>query len=215
LSLFLLLESVPGGSDFEKILVLYLLTSQTENGLAVEVGVMFGKSAIAIAAAAKESNSTFMALDTWNTEQAAQYSSDPILIKSSEFWDRELMQDLAVNNIHFFNDDSIIFKGDSNTATHYWETQNILPRRSVTFLHIDANHDYDKVVTDIRVWLPFLASENIVVFDDTSWTAGNGPRKLVDLLAKRAKYKKVKDIAGSTIFWNLEVSDQNIWQDQK
>jgi hypothetical protein len=204
LSLFMLTESIPGGSNFEKMMLLYLLSSQINNGLMVEVGVMFGKSSIPITIAASESNSKFLAVDTWSDEEVIQHTAHEILKTSSLLWDKNLMHEVADQIIHLFNKDSTVFQGDSKSAVKKWVAEGKITKNSVTFLHVDANHDYDKIMEDVICWAPYLSEQNIVIFDDTDWSAGDGPRKIVDFLKDNAKYKKLIDYSGSTIFWNLD-----------
>ena len=39
----------------------------------------------------------------------------------------------------------------------------------VGLLHIDGNHDFDAVGTDVRLYFPKLAPKAFVVFDDINW----------------------------------------------
>jgi cephalosporin hydroxylase len=203
-SLFLLTQCIPGGSNFQKIILLYLLSAQTQNGVSIEVGVMLGKSAIPIAIGSKLSNSDFLAIDTWDDLEVIQHTADPILKSAATEWNRKLMQEIAQSIIHLFLSSAKVHKGDSNSALQDSTNQDILKKKKVTFLHVDANHDFDKVLGDFNSWAPLLADQNYVVFDDTHWRAGSGPRKLVNILIARASFSKVKDIAGSTIFWDLK-----------
>ena len=203
-SLFLLTQCIPGGSNFQKMILLYLLSAQKQNGLSVEVGVMLGKSAIPIAIGSKLSNSEFLAIDTWDDMEVIQHTADPILKSAATEWNRKLMQEIAQSNILLFLDSAKIHKGDSNSALEFLRNQDILKKNKVTFLHIDANHDFDKVLIDFNCWAPLLAEQNYVVFDDTQWRAGSGPRELVNILIEKASFSKVRDIAGSTIFWDLK-----------
>ena len=195
------IDGVVGATSTSKAWVLNLLAARPQMGLIVEVGVMFGKSAFPLALGARESGRVFVAVDTWNNDAAVQKDAPAILASGAHSWNRGLMQSTAVALISLSGCESLIVQGDTSVALErITENQpNLAPK--VSLLHIDANHDYDKVASDWELWQPFLAPDHVVIFDDTSWAAGDGPRRLVDEIIERGGYENTVDYQGSTFLW--------------
>jgi len=50
----------------------------------------------------------------------------------------------------------------------------------IALLHIDGNHDEPAVRQDFDLWSIRLADGGWIVFDDYTWSHGDGPRKVAD-----------------------------------
>jgi predicted O-methyltransferase YrrM len=115
-----------------------------EGGLAVEIGLQFGRSATVIGCAAKENNFKFIAIDNWEEE----YS-----VPAKEHVEKVLLGELELPI-------SIIVK-DSKYA---WKE---LPElKKIDLLHIDGDHTYEAVLSDCKIYLPLVKEGGYACFDD-------------------------------------------------
>ena len=119
--------------------LLYSLAKTTNvKGVIVNVGGFKGKSSIALACGSKES------------DKSEVFSIDRV--EQKEFF--ENMKKFHVENIVF------PIQGSSETIGLKW-------KQPIKLLFIDADHSYDSVRTDIRVWAKHLVKGGIVAFHDT------------------------------------------------
>lgn len=197
------LDGVVGATSISKAWVLKLLAARPQTGAVVEVGVMFGKSAFPLALGARQSDALFVAVDTWENHAAVQKDSPQILEVAAHSWNREHMQAIAEELIAFAGCTSLVVRGDTSVAIKRLGEKRKDSEPKVSLLHIDANHDFEKVKSDWELWQPLLTLDHVVVFDDTSWAAGDGPRTLVDLIVDSGVYENVVDYQGSTFLWGL------------
>lgn len=195
------LDGVVGATSTSKAWVLNLLAARPQTGAIVEVGVMFGKSAFPLALGARESGALFVAVDTWENHAAVQRDSPQILEALAHSWNREHMKAIAEELIALAGCRSLVVRGDASVALERLAEGDQGSVTQVSLLHIDANHDFEKVKSDWELWQPLLTPDHVVVFDDTSWAAGDGPRKLVDSIIDSGVYKNVVDYQGSTFLW--------------
>ena len=111
------------------------------------------------------------------------------------------MQAIAEELIALAGCKSLVVRGDTSVALERLAEVHEGASARVSLLHIDANHDFEKVKSDWELWQPLLAPDHVVVFDDTSWAAGDGPRRLVDSIIDSGVYENVVDYQGSTFLW--------------
>lgn len=123
----------------------------------------------------------------------------------AQTWNWARMQAIAEELIALAGCESLVVRGDTSVALERLAAEDPGPLAQVSLLHIDANHDFEKVKSDWELWQPLLAPEHVVVFDDTSWAAGDGPRRLVDSIVDSGFYENVVDYQGSTFLWGLRV----------
>lgn len=198
ITLAALLDGVTGATNMSKLWALHELARQSSNGVVVEIGVMFGRSAAALALGARTCGTCFIGVDTWDNSQAVQNEASNVLLEVASGWNRERMQTFAQHLIAYTGCDHRLIKGTSREAVENLKRTHGDFR--VSLLHIDANHDYAKVREDWEIWSPFLNFKHTVIFDDTSWSAGEGPRRLVDEISRSGLYRNCQDFAGSTFF---------------
>jgi predicted O-methyltransferase YrrM len=196
------LDGVVGATSTSKAWVLHLLAERPQAGLVVEVGVMFGKSALALALGASKSGARFVGVDTWENDAAVQVDSPKLLEATAHSWNRRHMQGIAEQLVALTGCQSTMVKGDSGLALNQLKASSGGTYPSVSLIHIDANHDYAKVKMDWELWEPRLTPGHVVVFDDTAWAAGDGPRRLVDSIVGSGRYGKVVDFQGSTFMFD-------------
>jgi predicted O-methyltransferase YrrM len=120
--------------------------------VAVEIGSYRGKSACYIASA-MPSGSTLYCIDPWqNSSQIRekQYQTDENYLR-------------FVDNVSKcgLSDKVVPIRGFSSDVSKQWD-------KPISFLYIDAGHEYDEVLEDIDSWLPHVKSGSPVLFDDYS-----------------------------------------------
>ncbi len=138
----------------------------------VEIGVWKGGSTVFMANELKKHGlaSVVVAVDTW--------------LGASDHWTGPFMEDLSFLNgypaVYYKFLSNVIRSGvadfvlplpmDSLNAAAVLKSQNIRP----AMIHLDAGHDYDSVMADLRVWWPLLTPGGILVGDDY-YTSGVWP----------------------------------------
>ena len=65
------------------------------------------------------------------------------------------------------------------------DSASVIPDSSVHFAWIDAAHDYDSVIRDIRAWLPKMAPGSMLAGHDATW---HEVRRAVEELLPTAKF---------------------------
>jgi hypothetical protein len=201
-------NSVYGECSIEKFSALIAVIYDVihENGDWVELGVLYGKSFIAPALinAIRPEGKVF-AIDSWNSGQARQVSDFGLVSESSNNLDFNIVY--STFRMHFestvLSNRTIIINKESELAFHdYTKESNNL----ITYLHIDANHDIEKVRTDFDNWSTRLAKNAWVIFDDYKWAYGSGPRVIADEILTLYGYNvKHAFFCGGALFIKLEV----------
>lgn len=126
---------------------LYNLIKFVRPRVCVEIGVEFGRSTTVFAELQKELNYLFFAADAWVGEygrQAYEHVQDQI---EKHGWDIHLY---GMYSKELAEDWHIVAQG-------YMD---------IDILHIDGDHEYEAVKTDIQLWTPFVRSGGYIAFDD-------------------------------------------------
>ena len=131
-----------------------------DNSIFVEVGSWMGRSTCYMGEEIKNSqkNIKFYAVDTWAGSEEPQH--------------KETIEKLENQNLSLFD----IFKfhlkscGVSEYVTPFQTTSLIAAEQfednSLDFVHIDASHDYENVLADIRAWYPKVKPGGFITGDD-------------------------------------------------
>ena len=127
----------------------------------VEVGSWVGRSSTYVASLIKESgkNIKFYCIDTWEGSEEHQD-----IIKSLKEQGKTLFDEFQTNILSCGVKDYIIpIKLESIEAAKQFEDE------SIDFIHIDAAHDYENVLADIRAWYPKIKPGGLITGDDYGW----------------------------------------------
>lgn len=107
----------------------------------VEIGVQFGRSATVILEVAKEKNFNVSLVDNW-LEDMSREAREHLLSQAEKYgWK--------------FKD--------------YWMSSNMaskLYQGKIDLIHIDGDHNYEGVLSDMTHWLPKVKSGGFALFDD-------------------------------------------------
>lgn len=120
-----------------------LLSEQKEGATWVEIGVEYGRSMSVFAIWQKIKKAKFYAIDGWVQENSHEAKSH------------------VENQIRKYNWDVNLISLTSQEAVKHWNK-----KQKIQVLHIDGDHTFDGVTTDINLWTPFVDNKGFVVFDD-------------------------------------------------
>lgn len=144
-----------------------------DNATFVEVGSWMGRSTCYMGEQLKKINKNikFYAIDTWNGSEEPQH--------------KDTLKKLKTENLTLFD----IFKYNLKLCqitdyvapiqTTSIEAAKQFEDNSLDFVHIDASHDYENVLSDIKAWYPKVKPGGFITGDDyvINW---NGVIKAVD-----------------------------------
>lgn len=169
---------IEGESDAIKLVEMGVSLLRAPPGLAVEVGVLFGRSAVLMAIIARQARSRpVLFVDPFALEHAVQDDSPAPLRAGSHTMSWSTVGAIArANLLGAGAREDALFVGTSAEAV---ESSAISP---VAFLHIDGNHDESAVRDDWGAWRPHLVVGATVIFDDYDWVGGTGPKVVADEL---------------------------------
>jgi len=191
-SLLHLARGMYGECQEEKALALCGVLADAPPGDVVEIGTFFGKSAFLLnRLAANRGIGPVLAVDCWNMHASVQKES-PVEIQSlSTVWDWEivfkgfLLTTAAIAAGSLFNylrkpsvEAWAVYDSGVPIVSPEFGEMHMLGR--LALLHIDGNHDESAVRQDFALWSRRLADGGWIVFDDYTWSHGDGPRKVAD-----------------------------------
>jgi hypothetical protein len=184
--------SVPGQSHFDKLLtVCQMFSDIPENGDLVEIGSLWGRSANQFLMLSQVFNKgNLLCIDPWphngmtqdTGSKLEEYSKD---LDSSSCFTIFTMKLAAlfprkINYIRDYSDNALsVYKelsGELNTA----EFGNVSYSKKISLLHIDGNHGFEAVKSDVEKWCPLVIPGGWIIFDDYNWSYGEGPTTVVD-----------------------------------
>jgi hypothetical protein len=130
----------------------------------VEIGCWKGRSLsyLAVETINADKNQRIYAVDHWN---GSMEHLDPV---SSSFnpellIDQDWLYNLFLKNIEPVKDYVTPIRESSLNASRLFEDN------SLDFVFIDADHDYDSVISDIQAWFPKMKSNSIIAGHDYTW----------------------------------------------
>jgi hypothetical protein len=192
-----------GQSDQYKIAAMMAVFDDAPTGDVVEIGVLAGRSACVLAMMAQRyGTGAVLAVDPWNSGQAKQSDAAENLQRMVDAWSAVLplesfFEIFIVSLLPIAKSDRLNYLMQTSAAAHdAWSRTGRVKtphfgstqyRRSISVLHIDANHDYERVYEDCALWLPHLASGGWLILDDYVWLHGDGPRRVGDTLLMERK----------------------------
>lgn len=155
--------------------------------IAVEVGCFMGKSTRHIAKLLPKDGKIY-AIDHWKGSEENQPGQSSWYSGVSRLYEHFLSNAIHENLAHKI----IPMKMDSLTAS---KKLKVKP----DFIYIDASHDTESVLNDLRAWYPFVKSCGIICGDDYLWPS---VAKAVDQFAKENNLQVYNP--QSSTFWQLK-----------
>jgi predicted O-methyltransferase YrrM len=129
----------------------YKMISEKDFNVFVEVGAWKGHSICYLGNLLKDKNVKIYAVDLW--DETYKYEDNPRLKKQKVILHDIFKQNLKNNGL---NDKIIDIKSLS------WEAASNFRDEEVDFVFIDADHEYESVIKDIKAWLPKIKKNGII-----------------------------------------------------
>ena len=163
------LEEIPEGRycPLSKTRVMASLIIEHKLKRTVEIGVYRGSSLFPQAVAQRYIGGIAVGIDPYSADEAKQFNNREILdpredIIKSRDWESVYQSVLDTIELHDFSNYCEIMRMTSDQAANLIEP-------GVDMVHIDGNHDYVKVESDIKNYVPKLRVGGFLVMDDISW----------------------------------------------
>lgn len=158
--------NIDGWFGFE---VIYRDAVRDLDGIFVEVGAWKGRSTAFIAVEALNSGKAIdlHVVDTFAGSDEEEHRSDP-----------------DIHNLRAVFDRNMIAVRDFLTVHQMTSVQaaGLFEDGSVSFVLIDAAHDYDSVRADIQAWLPKIKPGGVLAGDDIYWGSDRPVQRAVSSL---------------------------------
>jgi len=182
-------DLVPGMCDDEKFHALLEIARHSVVGDLVEIGSWWGKSAFIFAWLAHRFQiGKLLCVDPWSNAHLVQ--NEKIVDSGSAQLDADEALSVFQIGLLPFNANHINYlRMPSAEGARRYSDEHVVSTElfgetryagSISILHIDGNHAYEAVKTDIEAWGRFMARGGWIIFDDYLWPYGDGPKKVAD-----------------------------------
>lgn len=181
---------IPGNCSEDKFTELVNAGSSSPEGDFIEIGSFYGKSAFVLGWAAKHKNSKLLCIDPWEKNTKSQIEAHSTLklrvnnrivsaVKKSFILNLYLYLNKTLNYFQGYSDDAFeIYKEKKAFSSLEFGVSKL--QNKIACLHIDGNHDYQYVKSDIVKWSQYLLPGAWMIIDDYHWCYGNGPKLAAD-----------------------------------
>jgi hypothetical protein len=206
-------QQVPGQCDLLKLEALAAIFRQTPLGDIVEIGSLWGRSALALTFLAKHYQlGNVLCVDPWSNEEILQGIPEVDAVFGSSPLE-EIFDAFCVNLAPFAGRVNYIRARSEEAAARY-QRRNVVGTEEfgrttylgqIALLHIDGNHALEAVQRDISTWMPFVRPGGWIVLDDYVWPFGSGPRGAADELLERQNANVATAfVAGGALFIRIK-----------
>jgi len=196
-SIFRMSSNIYGESNEQKIAGIIAIFNSAPKGDVIEIGSLAGKSASVLTLLAKRYQiGNILAIDPWNSSASVQLDSpETVRVHMVGEWEFEMlpknfvinMMPIGLGNFNYLREESIhgceIYRKSLSVTTDVFGKIDYAGKIAV--IHIDGNHDYEKVKMDCDLWIPMLSDYSWLILDDYIWTHGDGPHRVGDQLLER------------------------------
>jgi glycosyltransferase involved in cell wall biosynthesis/predicted O-methyltransferase YrrM len=172
-----------GGSPLEKTYLMAYLANLFDLKNYVEIGVYRGKSFFPVAAAFANNDGHAIGIDPYLLAEAKEEDVDASLLERLNAALYALDFEQLYKDVVFFKEQLAfssrvqLIRKKSSDAVAQVKAKCI----EIDMLHIDGNHDTEKVTQDFENYLPLVKEGGVVVVDDVDWPS------------VYAAYEKIKD----------------------
>ncbi|WP_146062718.1 class I SAM-dependent methyltransferase [Aeromonas hydrophila] len=136
----------------------------------IEIGVWRGASLMYIVEGAMKINGHVTAIDPYNYELIWNELPDEHVLEALK---KIIPGQHTLDEIH----DGLVDIINSNGLEQYAQVIRACSKdvyenftdQSIDFIHIDGNHDYSCVTSDIHLYLPKVKVGGVIIMDDTDW----------------------------------------------
>jgi len=201
-----------GGCSLHKASVMAWLIKVFGLNVSLDIGVYRGRSLFPQAVAHKcGSGGVVYGVDPWSAFEASEDDNVELKEKIDEFVKNTDFDELFVsvdtlNNELALTSHCVLVRKTSAQASPWFAEQQI----RFDLIHVDGNHDTERVMEDLELYLPKLNPGGFIVLDDVSWDsvkpAYDKLQSKMKLLYKKTDKGKMNDFA---VFWD-ETSSANM-----
>jgi hypothetical protein len=192
-----------GGSSASKGYLMAWLIRKYEIASSVDIGVYRGRSLVPQAICHREfTGGKAYGVDPWSNIEARETGNPVLRTAIDRFIDETdyaaiyaevgtLIQRLDLEK------NCQLVRETSSSAIRYFEDERI----KFGLIHIDGNHDSDRVMADVALYLPRLSSGGFVVMDDVSWDSVKPAYSAVSMRLRKV-YQKQDASNDYAVFWD-------------
>lgn len=185
----------PGQCDETKLLALCALARIAPPGDVVEIGCLYGRSALALGSLAhRYALGSTICVDAWGFAQArdqgdaaAILNGNDVVVDFAQIFDNFLAAASQIPGMGCIRLPSqaaisVYRQAAASGSLDSGPLRPVAVRGTIAVLHIDGNHAHAEVVADIATWLPWVRPGGWLLLDDYVWAFGDGPCRAGDAL---------------------------------
>ncbi|MCG8670722.1 MAG: class I SAM-dependent methyltransferase [Pseudomonadales bacterium] len=197
--------SIPGQCDDLKLIAFAHIARVLPKGDLIEIGSLSGRSAFAIAWLAQRYNiGNLISIDPWSNEKTEDQGEQAAILNSELEQNTDIIDFNRVfhgyvasvgllDNVGYIRNVSAkaiesYRQAISEKQLNSPELGKVEIKGQISMLHIDGNHRYDHVCTDIATWEPYVSPGGWVLLDDYVWAFGDGPKRAGDELLNTGNF---------------------------
>lgn len=188
-------SNIPGQSDDEKIRLLVHIAKNSPDGDVIEIGSLYGRSSYALAFLANSHKiGNLICIDPWRLSNISDQGEGSDLLNDAVV--TVDMEEIFINftvSMAGFDNVNYIRMPSAAAISLYEEYAKIGKISSsqfgvtdvvgeISILHIDGNHAYEEVKSDIKNWVKLVKKGGWILLDDYLWEFGDGPKRAGDEL---------------------------------
>ena len=182
-------ETIPGMCDIDKIFALCNLFRYCPKGDVVEIGTWWGKSAFVLARLSIcYGIGKLLCVDPWSDVDLIQndnkglVDSVPVDAEEAHLIFQINLLPYGHGWLNYLRHTSIkgakLYREGSEVTSDAFGSSKY--DGHIAILHIDGNHSYDAVKSDIEAWAGLVIPGGWIIFDDYVWPYGDGPKRAGD-----------------------------------
>jgi hypothetical protein len=192
-----------GGCSVSKAYLMAWLISKYQITSSIDIGVYRGRSLVPQAVAHREfTGGKAYGVDPWLNSEVRETGNPAIREAIDSFVDTTNFPaiyeevDALIRRLRLDQNCTLV-RQKSCDAIHYFENERI----SFGLIHIDGNHDSDRVMEDVSLYLPRLCSAGFVVMDDISW---DSVKSAYVVVSKRfcKLFQRIDKLNDYAVFWD-------------
>jgi hypothetical protein len=170
-----------GGCSLSKGYLMAWLIKQYRITDSIDIGVYRGRSLVPQAIAHREyTGGTAYGVDPWLNSEARESGNPALRDEIDKFVDttnfQAIYEEVCALILRLELDQNCtLIRETSCDAVRYFERKGV----SFGLIHIDGNHDSERVIEDVSLYLPRLRPGGFVVMDDVSWDSVKGAYAIV------------------------------------
>ena len=211
-----LLEEIPidfgGGCSADKAYMMGYLIRRFGMKNTVDIGVYRGRSFFPQALAhSLFTRGMVYGVDPYDAAEALEQQNEPLKERIRDFVDETDFQALYAEVVSrreqfSLSGHSILLRKTSADAIRYFEEHDV----RFDLIHIDGNHDTERVMEDVRLYLPRLGRKGFVIIDDITWES---VKPALSLLEKRTfkVFQRVGPGDDYAIYWDNGSFFERMW----